>query len=111
MNFDMTPEPTVVRESCILTQLIDDPYEAVRVRVPRVPANVPLAPRHNPNTSYGRYYIRMRRWERAHPKTGFIRHLGWWWLHNIVVHPLIGYLPLGPLFALHDWTSKKLNQA
>lgn len=38
-----------------------------------------------------------------------IRHYGWWWLHNCVSHPLIGFFPINIFFRFHDWTSIKLN--
>lgn len=38
-----------------------------------------------------------------------IRHLGWWVVHNVVSHPLIGLLPFRWAFDFHDWTSVKLN--
>lgn len=36
------------------------------------------------------------------------RH-AWWIAHNTVAHPLIGLLPVGPFFRLHDWTSRKMH--
>lgn len=36
-------------------------------------------------------------------------HLVWWWIHNCVSHPLIGFMPIRFLFRFHDWTSHKLN--
>jgi hypothetical protein len=38
-----------------------------------------------------------------------IKHLGWWWTHNCIAHPLIGMLPIKVTFDFHDWTSRKLN--
>lgn len=38
-----------------------------------------------------------------------IRHWGWWWLHNCIAHPLIGILPIRPMFNFHDWTSRRMN--
>lgn len=39
-----------------------------------------------------------------------IIHHGWWVVHNVIAHPLIGILPSGATFKLHDYTSKKLMQ-
>lgn len=36
-------------------------------------------------------------------------HTAWWLVHNCVAHMLIGFLPFGPLFKFHDWTSKKMH--
>lgn len=38
-----------------------------------------------------------------------IKHLGWWWVHNCIAHPLIGMVPIKAAFDFHDWTSRKLN--
>lgn len=37
-------------------------------------------------------------------------HNGWWVIHNCIAHPMIGLLPSGATFWLHDYTSRKLMQ-
>jgi len=37
------------------------------------------------------------------------QHTAWWVVHNVIAHPLIGVLPVGPAFAFHDWTSRKMH--
>jgi hypothetical protein len=39
-----------------------------------------------------------------------IKHWGWWLLHNCITHPLIGVMPIKPMFEFHDWTSRRLNR-
>ena len=34
---------------------------------------------------------------------GKTRHAFWWFVHNTLVHPLLGILPIKPMFQLHDW--------
>ena len=36
-------------------------------------------------------------------------HTFWWLVHNVISHPLIGFLPLKPFFGFHDWTSRRLH--
>jgi len=38
-----------------------------------------------------------------------VKKKGAWFLHNCVVHPLIGLLPFAPFFFLHDWSAKVMN--
>jgi hypothetical protein len=41
----------------------------------------------------------------------FLTHrppMGWWLVHNLIAHPLIGLLPFTSTFKFHDWTSRKL---
>jgi hypothetical protein len=40
-----------------------------------------------------------------------VMHHGWWLIHNIIAHPLIGIAPCRATFQFHDWTSEKLNRA
>jgi hypothetical protein len=37
-----------------------------------------------------------------------IEHRGWWLVHNLVAHPLIGILPVRWAFQFHDWTSRQM---
>lgn len=39
----------------------------------------------------------------------WLTHTFWWLVHNCVSHPLIGILPLKPLFRFHDWTSYRMH--
>lgn len=36
-------------------------------------------------------------------------HTLWWVVHNAIAHPLIAFLPIGPAFTFHDWTSRKMH--
>lgn len=54
-----------------------------------------------------RYHDRWSLWTGA--KLGGLQHYGWWLAHNLVAHPLIGLIPLKPLFAFHDWTSRRMH--
>jgi hypothetical protein len=36
-------------------------------------------------------------------------HMFWWFVHNSIAHPLIGFLPWKPFFQFHDWTSRKMH--
>jgi hypothetical protein len=40
----------------------------------------------------------------------FKNHYGWWLVHNLIAHILIGILPIEPFFEFHDWTSIKMRQ-
>ncbi len=40
----------------------------------------------------------------------FKNHYGWWLVHNLVAHILIGILPIKPFFDFHDWTSIKMRE-
>lgn len=33
-----------------------------------------------------------------------------WFIHNAIIHPLIGLLPITPLFKIHDITAKEMGQ-
>ena len=63
---------------------------------------------HIEGSSYERFYHRLGRFKtnKSFPRT---RHAFWWLLHNCVAHIAIGLVPVKASFALHDWTSKKLN--
>lgn len=57
-----------------------------------------------------RHQKRIERWRKA---TGFLprlRHDVWWWMHNVVSHPLLGVWPSEAAIWLHDYTSLKLNR-
>ena len=74
------------------------------------------------STTEERYIDRKEVWNGTHPKWDEkegaatyerrrfwrVRHGFWWVFHNVFVHPLLGILPIKPMFRLHDWASKKL---
>lgn len=72
------------------------------------------AERVDARTAEGRYRLRVARWtadraglDRLAARLG---HRGWWLLHNLVVHPLLG-LAQGRLpLRLHDWTGRRLDR-
>jgi len=38
------------------------------------------------------------------------RHHFWWFVHNCIAHPLIGFFPMWSwTFRFHDYTSDKIN--
>ena len=39
----------------------------------------------------------------------WVAHAVWWWVHNVIAHPLIGIAPLRSAFRFHDWTSRKMH--
>ena len=59
--------------------------------------------------SYGRFHVRLNKFKYYHDSFPKARHHFWWVFHNCIAHPLIGIMPTKKTFALHDWTSKKLN--
>jgi hypothetical protein len=62
----------------------------------------------NQKTSYERFRYRTEAWRLRAKGLNQVRHMSWWLLHNCVIHPLIGVLPIKPLFDLHDWSSVRL---
>lgn len=40
---------------------------------------------------------------------GPVLHHFWWVTHNCIVHPLVGILPIKPMFKIHDFTSNRLD--
>lgn len=38
-----------------------------------------------------------------------IKHRTWWLIHNCVSHPIIGLIPIGIFFWLHDFSAKKMQ--
>lgn len=62
--------------------------------------------------SHARYELRRVRW-RADDGTALwrLRHAGWWWLHNLIVHPLLGWFPVAAMVRLHDWSSGRLSRS
>ncbi len=42
--------------------------------------------------------------------TIFKNHYGWWIIHNLIAHPLIGLFPNKQCFDFHDYTSRKMRQ-
>lgn len=59
--------------------------------------------------SEGRFYARIKKFEKAgkpFPKT---QHLFWWVVHNALAHTLLAIFPVRWSFQFHDWTSLKLN--
>lgn len=59
--------------------------------------------------SEGRFEERYFLFKEDGRRLPFLRHYGWWLLHNIVAHVCLGLLPFGPFFRFHDWTSTKLG--
>jgi hypothetical protein len=57
-----------------------------------------------------RYGKRQRRWEEDVRVLPRLRHHGWWLLHNVVAHPVLGVLPVPAAVRFHDWTSRHLNR-
>ena len=57
-----------------------------------------------------RHQKRIDKWRRASPIFPKLRHDVWWWLHNIVSHPLLGVWPSSSAIWLHDYTSQRLNR-
>lgn len=39
----------------------------------------------------------------------FSKRPGWWVIHNILAHTLIGVMPVRPFFRFHDYTARKLR--
>jgi DNA-directed RNA polymerase subunit RPC12/RpoP len=39
----------------------------------------------------------------------WVKHIFYWWLHNVVAHSLIGIAPRRTFFRFHDWTSRKMH--
>lgn len=56
-----------------------------------------------------RYKRRQRIWQQKHRVFPWVRHQGWWVLHNCVSHPLLGVRPSKRTVWFHDWTSQHLN--
>jgi len=42
--------------------------------------------------------------------TVFKNHYGWWLVHNLIAHVMIGVLPIKACFDFHDYTSRKMRQ-
>ncbi len=67
----------------------------------------------DPNTAEGRYRRRLARWTAGRSGPGLLAarlaHRGWWLLHNLVVHPLLGLVHGRRALALHDWTGRRLD--
>lgn len=49
------------------------------------------------------------RYNKRKAKHPWLKHTGWWIVHNCVSHVLIGILPLKSFFQFHDWTSRKMH--
>ena len=63
----------------------------------------------NLRTSFGRYHHRKITWYvKTQNWTWWPRHYFWWFVHNSVVHPILGIMPLEFVFKIHDYTSEKL---
>lgn len=43
-------------------------------------------------------------------ETVYKKNYGWWLFHNLVVHPLVGLLPVGLLFRLHEYSSVRMRR-
>ncbi|MCX4245623.1 hypothetical protein [Paraliomyxa miuraensis] len=61
--------------------------------------------------AHARYELRRAWWRDKAPTLWRLRHAGWWWLHNVVVHPLLGLLPVAAMVRLHDWSSARLSRS
>lgn len=59
-------------------------------------------------TSHGRFHLRIRDWRESGENV--LKHHAWWLVHNVIAHPLIGFLPIEKTFAFHDFTSDKINR-
>lgn len=57
-----------------------------------------------------RHQYRINKWRRAERFFPKLRHDAWWFLHNVVSHPLLGLWPSKEAIWLHDYTSQKLNR-
>jgi hypothetical protein len=57
-----------------------------------------------------RYAKRQRRWTAEVRRWPRLRHHGWWLLHNVIAHPLVGVWPATPAIRFHDLTSRRLNR-
>jgi hypothetical protein len=57
-----------------------------------------------------RHQKRIEKWKRATRFFPKLRHDVWWFLHNVVSHPLLGVCPSTSTVWFHDYTSQKLNQ-
>lgn len=59
----------------------------------------------------------VRKWQHAEDGSAaryadkFRYRYGWWLVHNLVAHVLIGVAPVRLAFAFHDWTSRKMRGA
>lgn len=67
-----------------------------------------MNPDNGPTTSQERFHQRVEKY-RAKDAPLFLHHW-WWFVHNVVAHPLIGVAPSKPTFQFHDFTSRKINQ-
>jgi hypothetical protein len=56
-----------------------------------------------------RFHDRKRLFKKAFNDLPLTRYYFWWLIHNCISHPLIGILPIKPLFDFHDWTSSKMH--
>ena len=43
-------------------------------------------------------------------ETVYKRNYGWWLFHNLISHPLVGLLPFGLFFRLHEYSSVRMRQ-
>jgi hypothetical protein len=57
-----------------------------------------------------RHQKRIEKWRKATSAFPKFRHDIWWWLHNVVSHPLLGVWPSEKAVWFHDYTSQKLNR-
>jgi hypothetical protein len=61
-------------------------------------------------TSKGRFDHRLEKFKADGVALPAVRHYGWWLLHNVASHSLLGLCPVSLTFKFHDWTSKRLNK-
>lgn len=57
--------------------------------------------------SEGRFHDRIKTYDAK--RIPRVSHHFWWFVHNVVAHPMIGVLPIKASFDFHDYTSKKIN--
>lgn len=39
----------------------------------------------------------------------FKKHYGWWLIHNLVAHTLMGIFPISIFFKFHDYTARRMR--
>lgn len=65
---------------------------------------------HDRSTSAGRYAHRLDVWKESGVLFPRTRYHGWWLIHNVVSHPLLGVSHGPRVVWFHDWTSQYLNR-
>jgi len=49
------------------------------------------------------------RYDKRVAERPWLSHRLWWFVHNVISHPLIGIAPWRPFFRFHDWTSRRMH--